>query len=760
MRCQAPNPNPPELGTSTSALNGVPTNGYPNYAERMMLVAINRARSDPNNTALETAGQGCATQCPAPNSGRSDCYTQFPAQPPLMFNYDGSRASRFHCQNLQKMNFGLSHTSPCTLRSDIGATGCDGSQSCACASNPNPNMCGKSGDPALWAGGTNPWDRCSYFGYSASGEVGAAGYATAWDAVYGWVGECADYEGHRKILTSSGFNETGCGYALQTSPSTCWSRYYFCDPGFASTVSTATLPAGAHKPETGGASQSFDFYVNYYSATGAAQSVQLVLDGTCVPMTREIGTATNATYKVSRVLGDAACHRYWFLATDGAGARALWPEVGSWGVGSCTDYLATAQAAACEGCVSGAACSANAGCQTGTVACPAGTCGNLSNAANGTSCGTDKVCFQGACTGCVAGGACTSADGCKTGTFSCATGQQVCGLTGNVANGASCGSNRVCYQGSCNACGAGASCESTDGCKTGAVACTSGQPVCGGFSNKSDGTSCGSGGVCNGGVCSACASGSACQSADGCSSGTIDCGTGTAVCSSLAPRPNGSACSGGVCSGGSCAACSAGAACTSTDGCKAGAIGCSTGQPVCGGFTDRPDGTSCAGGACRAGLCLPPADAGTVEPADAAAAVPPDAATVPPDAQVVVPPDAATTVPPEDAQVVVPPDAGAVVAPDAQLVAADAEAPIAPDADGVVAADAGATVAADSAVPTLPDAETAAPADAAAGVPPDAGSADDPPATVVAGCGCSTSASAPLWAGLALVLLAFRRRRA
>ncbi len=487
----------PELGSRSSALNGVPTNGYPSYAERLTLVAINRARSDPNNPALQTAGKGCATACPAAGSGRSDCYTQFPAQKPLMYSYESSRAGRFHCQNLQKMNFGLSHSSPCTLRTDIGATDCDGSETCACASNGHANQCSN-----LWEGGTDPWARCSYFGFAASGEVGAAGYGNAWDAVYGWVGECANYEGHRKILTSASYNLTGCGASTQTSPATCWSRYYFCDPGNKSGLVTATLPAGAHKPETGNASTSFDFYVNYYSTSGAPQSVQLVLDGACHAMTLEVGTAGNATYKVSRALGDTACHRYWFLARDGAGARAVWPEQGSWGVGSCTDYVATAAPASCEACVPGAACTNADGCQAGTRSCPAGTCDGLANVANGTACGTNKVCSAGACTACTAGGACASADNCKTGTIGCSTGQPVCGGLTNRANGFVCGTNQVCSGGVCTACTAGGACSSADGCRTGTLSCASGAPVCANLINVANGTSCAAG-VCRDGVCGA-----------------------------------------------------------------------------------------------------------------------------------------------------------------------------------------------------------------------------------------------------------------
>lgn len=108
---------------------------------------------------------------------------------------------------------------------------------------------------------------------------------------------------------------------------------------------------------------------------------------------------------------------------------------------------------------------------------------------------------------------------------------------------------------------------------------------------------------------STCFAGAACTSLDGCKTGTIDCGTGRAVCLQLQNRANGAACSGGVCNGGVCDACSAGQSCTSIDGCKAGTISCSSGQAVCSRLANQNDGTPCAGGTCSGGLCHPNANA-------------------------------------------------------------------------------------------------------------------------------------------------------
>src|SRR3970040_383915 len=76
-------PGPPaEPASIAVALAGVPTMGYPSYEERLQLVAQNRGRADPNNVALGTAGS---------------CSVSLPAQPPLVYDFDGGQGARFHC---------------------------------------------------------------------------------------------------------------------------------------------------------------------------------------------------------------------------------------------------------------------------------------------------------------------------------------------------------------------------------------------------------------------------------------------------------------------------------------------------------------------------------------------------------------------------------------------------------------------------------------------------------------------------------------
>jgi hypothetical protein len=236
-----------ELETSTSlplALTGVPVDGFPNFAERAMLVAINRARSDPNNTAVGAA---------------SACSNRVPAQKPLVLSVEGSRAARFHSRSSIVNDTGLSHNSYCTLKSDIATSGCDGSAACACEAGSECFTC-----TTLGGCGTTPWTRAAYFNFAANGEVGAAGQGDGFSAVRTWVTECPPQDGHRRILSGEGIDVIGLGFA--DGASNCWSPFYFGDTGYQG-IETPVLPAGVHDPELGADPS---FYVSYFSPASAA----------------------------------------------------------------------------------------------------------------------------------------------------------------------------------------------------------------------------------------------------------------------------------------------------------------------------------------------------------------------------------------------------------------------------------------------------------------------------------------------------------
>src|SRR5947208_495178 len=96
---------------SLSAGVGEQQNGFPSRFERALFMAANRARSDP-------------AQVKGPSS------TIYAPQPPLVLQFDLSRSARFHAVMLENGMAPLMHNSPCTLKTDVGTSGCDGHPAC------------------------------------------------------------------------------------------------------------------------------------------------------------------------------------------------------------------------------------------------------------------------------------------------------------------------------------------------------------------------------------------------------------------------------------------------------------------------------------------------------------------------------------------------------------------------------------------------------------------------------------------------------
>ncbi len=269
-------------------------------------------------------------------------------------------------------------------------------------------------------------------------------------------------------------------------------------------------------------------------------------------------------------------------------------------------------AGACVACAAGTACTSSNVCHTAAITCDTGSpvCTDSGNVADGTTCGVDQVCSAGTCVACVAGGACTSTDPCHTATLSCATGAQVCTDTGNQPDGTVCGTGLACTAGAC-VCAPGTACTSADPCHTAAFTCdpTTGAPVCTDNGNVANGTSCGTNLVCNDGACQPCTAGAACTSTTDptCKTAAIACGTGVPVCTDTGNVLDGTACGTGLaCTAGACV-CAAGQACVSQNPCMDAAIACAptTGAPICTDTIAKPDGTACGTNqVCSAGACV------------------------------------------------------------------------------------------------------------------------------------------------------------
>jgi MYXO-CTERM domain-containing protein len=320
---------------------GEPANGFPSALERLGLMAINRARSDPQTV------KGAQS-------------ASYPARPPVIWSAALNQSARFHSVSLETSDVSLMHPSPCTLNTNVATTGCTGDPSCACAS-PVPTACASCADvPSTTTCGTDPFVRIGYFtsgsGVSGSGEVAAAGYGDPIAVVNGWMDEPATpagSDGHRKILTDQGTTANTMGYG-HASGSNCWKTFDVGDSGNLKNAVIPKIPTAAVSPASGAAG-TFTFYSTWADPSlGAPASINVVVDGTCTALSRELGTDTlNATYKGTATLA-AGCHNYYILARDASGAAVTYPTTGAItvAVGSSTcssDYVATAPVASCAG---------------------------------------------------------------------------------------------------------------------------------------------------------------------------------------------------------------------------------------------------------------------------------------------------------------------------------------------------------------------------------------------------------------------------
>ena len=413
---------------------GEPANGFPSALERLGLMAINRARSDPQKVS-------------GPQS------TSYPARPPVIWSATLNQSARFHSVSLETSDVTLMHTSPCTLNTNVATTGCTGDPSCACAS-PVPSTCAACANAsATNTCGTDPFVRIGYFtsgsGVSATGEVAAAGYGDPITVVDGWMDEAAGSDGHRKILTDQGTTANTMGYG-HASGANCWKTFDVGDSGNLKNATIPKIPTAAVSPASGAAG-TFTFFSTWADPSlGAPASINVVVDGTCTALSRELGTDTlNATYKGTATLA-AGCHNYYILAHDASGTAVTYPTTGAItvAVGSSTcssDYLATAPSAACAGGGGGVSggtggsgtstggTTGTGGAATGTGGAKGGATGQGGSAGRGTggngTGGNTTSGSGGTATG--TGGTTTGTGGAATGTGGAATG----GATGTGAGG-------------------------------------------------------------------------------------------------------------------------------------------------------------------------------------------------------------------------------------------------------------------------------------------------------------------------------------
>lgn len=187
------------VATPALAVGESTSDGFPNWAERVMHEWTNRARVDPQ---LEM------TQCGAP-CGEKACYSPLA---PVYYLEGLNRAARFHSDEMVKQGY-FAHDSACTVVNNIASiwpASCDGSASCACVGGTQTCSPTCSSFSA----------RVKLFGPSGTGEI-IASSTDPNSAFYQWLYEnsssttCAfsQANGHRWLLLKStgavGFGSTG-----------------------------------------------------------------------------------------------------------------------------------------------------------------------------------------------------------------------------------------------------------------------------------------------------------------------------------------------------------------------------------------------------------------------------------------------------------------------------------------------------------------------------------------------------------------------
>ncbi len=163
--------------------------------------------------------------------------------------------------------------------------------------------------------------------YTDSGMIGeniAWNYPDPWSTVFeGWM--CSD--GHRANIMTD-YLELGTGVV---------NAYYTQDFGGGAIDTDSPIAMGAHTPVD--ALSDADFLADWLDDDAPA-SIEVVIDGTAVPLLLRYGAADRGVYGASVKLEPLDCHRYRFLWEDAAGDAGAFPEAGSytWGT-ACDDAI-------------------------------------------------------------------------------------------------------------------------------------------------------------------------------------------------------------------------------------------------------------------------------------------------------------------------------------------------------------------------------------------------------------------------------------
>ncbi len=335
---------------------GVPRDGFPNWAERTILVLTNRARCDPAADLADCSDDRCKEKA---------CYEPVP---PLGWNHRLGRAARFHAANLSDVCGGrLQHDSPCDLVADLSDRyepgSCDGRAECAC--EPGTARCGYRGTSAAARVGGR-------FGAPYQGENIAAGGGDPRGTFYLWFHEPAADDacafslsnGHRWNILNGRHRSLGVGVAGRIAAQ-----------DFGGGPTPSGLVSGTHYPSRG---PDVTFWANWYAEAAPAEAV-VNMNGVCRALSLERGTETNGTFALQASV-PSGCVPYRFEFRGADGTAHVVPDTGAYGIGCEEDWLPDPPA--------------RCGC---TPSCAGRVCGDDGCGGSCGRCAAGRACEEGRC---------------------------------------------------------------------------------------------------------------------------------------------------------------------------------------------------------------------------------------------------------------------------------------------------------------------------------------------------------------------------
>ncbi|MBA2665369.1 MAG: CAP domain-containing protein [Bradymonadaceae bacterium] len=274
---------------------GEPVEGYPNYAERVVLYLTNRARSEPSAFNPEP--------------------TYLPT-PPLRFDTQLAKASRWQAQHIIQ--------GPCW---------CEDHSSCC--------EIGRVGDEMQCMGAvtgcsaTSVGARVAFWSTQYSGENAAMGYPTPHAVLDGWIFS----PGHWANINESSHTLLGPGQWQGG-----WVQVFGRDGRL-----RPVIEDGIHFSS----GSSHTFATTYFQlGNGGPRTALVIVNGVCHDLALAYGQPEHGAFEKTVNL-EPGCHRYYFHFTDGNGDDHVYPSTGSLGVavgdaGDCPLYAASRPADSCS----------------------------------------------------------------------------------------------------------------------------------------------------------------------------------------------------------------------------------------------------------------------------------------------------------------------------------------------------------------------------------------------------------------------------